>query len=203
VLTATNFVRVLQTDQLTEYHSAEDVWIHQSGRGWQEYLHSNPRAICIRSQQVQRFPVCFLSCARWFSVSAHRFLEMYLQSGKEFMLNSTRIVFGLHSGGTIFPMHMGVKAMQPGFGALVLPISTEDGFIIFMKTTGSITACCAESLSVFGLPASALTNEAITVSRWVPNFAELAESPMAGAIAAQVDLINVSKVVSAARSGWP
>lgn len=130
-----------------------------------------------------------------------RFLEMYLQSGKEFMLNSTRIVFGLHSGGTIFPMHMGVKAMQPGFGALVLPITSDDGYIIFMKSNGSITACCAESLSVFGLPASAITNEAITVSRWVPNFAELVDSPMAGAIAAQVDLINVAKVQYCHHSG--
>ena len=133
--------------------------------------------------------VCLSDC-----VCVARFLEAYQQSGKEYMLNATRIVFGLDSSGSLFPMYMGVKAMQPGFGALVQPIATDESFIMFMKATGVITACCADSFNVIGLSASVLSNEAIPISRWLPNHDELAESPMASAIAAQVEMKNVNKV---------
>ena len=114
------------------------------------------------------------------------------------MLNSTRILFGLNSSGAIFPMYMGVKSMQPGFGALVQPISTDDAFVMFFKGNGVITACCIESFRVFGLTPSALSNDAISISRWMPNHTELVDSPMANAISAQVELVNVAKVCTKA-----
>ena len=119
---------------------------------------------------------------------------MYLQSGKEFMLNATRIVFGLNSSGAMFPMYMGVKAMHPGFGALVQPITTDESFALFFKTSSTITACCTETFRLLGLSPSALSSEAIPMSQWIPNIAEVVDSPMAASIAVQVEMQNLSKV---------
>lgn len=117
-----------------------------------------------------------------------------MQSGKEYMLNATRIVFGLNSSGAIFPMYMAVKAMQPGFGALVQPISTEEGFVMFIKSSGVITGCCTESFGLLGLSPSAISSDAIPLTRWIPNQEELVDSPMSASIACVVEMRNIPKV---------
>ncbi len=38
-----------------------------------------------------------------------RYLEAYLETGKERMLNASRIVFGKHKDGCLFPMCMSLK----------------------------------------------------------------------------------------------
>jgi hypothetical protein len=88
------------------------------------------------------------------------------------MLNSTRTVFGLHSAGYIFPMYMGLKAMSPGFGALVQPIASDDGFVFLMRDTGVITACCAATLDMFGITAATISADSLTITRWFPDFTD-------------------------------
>ena len=93
-----------------------------------------------------------------------RYLEAYLTSGKEVMLNTTRTVFGLHSRGHIFPMNMGLRAMHPGFGALVQAIPSEDNFILVRQQDLRLCACSLESLAMLGVTPEVYNNEDVSVA---------------------------------------
>jgi hypothetical protein len=62
-----------------------------------------------------------------FCLTATRFLDSYLRTGREHMLNSTRVLLGRHKDGLIFPLGMLAKVMPSGFGATVQAMPTSDG----------------------------------------------------------------------------
>ena len=141
---------------------------------------------CYFSNAVPYVCVCCKPCA--CVVSARRAVSAYMNTGRETVLNSTRIMFGLNSNGAIFPIMMGVKHTPTGFGALIQQIHTTERYVMFMKSTGVITGCCTESFRVLGLTADHIRSEAVTIEKWIPNFKALVESPVASSVASQLEL---------------
>ena len=102
-----------------------------------------------------------------------RWLDAYLKTGREHQLNTTRVTFGKHKEGYIFPMGMSVKVMPPGFGATMQAIpSSSDGFVIFQSQSSVITAACERSLSLLGIKPEQFGTEEAHLSHWMPAYAQ-------------------------------
>ena len=103
------------------------------------------------------------------SAMHQRFLKGYLETGRERVVNSTRQMFGLHKAGHVFPMLLGVRQMDEGFGGLMQAVPpTQDGFMIFLSRSLQITAACANSMAAFGISSGDLKSGRVVLDRFVP-----------------------------------
>ena len=101
-------------------------------------------------------------------------MEEYLRSGREHTVNATRMTFGVHKTGFMFPMSMAVKVMPPGFGATIQPIAAgTHGFALFMEKSAVLTACCERSLELFGVGVDALGTGDAMLAKWIPTCARI------------------------------
>ncbi|KAA0165235.1 hypothetical protein FNF28_03516 [Cafeteria roenbergensis] len=144
------------------------ITVSQDPRTMGEILTSNPQALKLfgytRREMVGRTIDSLLPEP---VASFHqRILRQYLSSGKAAVMNTSRVMFGLHRAGHIFPLVLNVRAMDSGFGGLMQPINSDERFILFMSKSLRITAACQESLLLMGLSPEELKSRAVSVDRY-------------------------------------
>lgn len=91
-----------------------------------------------------------------------------------FQTGVPRMLFGLSASGTLIPLSMMVRHTPAGFGAMVMPISTDEGFIMLQgQTKLSITAVCGRTAKLLQLqPMDALTGD-VSIRSFMPALADL------------------------------
>ena len=144
------------------------ITVSQDPRTMGEILTSNPQALKLfgytRREMVGRTIDSLLPEP---VASFHqRILRQYLSSGKAAVMNTSRVMFGLHRAGHVFPLVLNVRAMDSGFGGLMQPINSDERFILFMSKSLRITAACQESLLLMGLSPEELKSRAVSVDRY-------------------------------------
>ncbi|KAA0152619.1 hypothetical protein FNF29_03846 [Cafeteria roenbergensis] len=144
------------------------ITVSQDPRTMGEILTSNPQALKLfgytRREMVGRTIDSLLPEP---VASFHqRILRQYLSSGKAAVMNTSRVMFGLHRAGHVFPLVLNVRAMDSGFGGLMQPINSDERFILFMSKSLRITAACQESLLLLGLSPEELKSRAVSVDRY-------------------------------------
>ncbi len=107
-------------------------------------------------------------------------LERYLTSGVERVTGTTRMVFGLNRTRTIFPMFLHVKSMDVGFGALMMPFRTTEGFIIFSGRAATVQAACQRSLSKLRLGPEEVAVGQVSLHTICPNLQAIIRSSATG-----------------------
>jgi hypothetical protein len=91
---------------------------------------------------------------------SHAFAD--LESGVGIMVDYTRVVFGLHRNGYIFPMLMAVRETPtsdgpPAFVGIMRPLNTTENHIM-MTEDFKITAASQNSFALLGIEPSSLKN---------------------------------------------
>lgn len=61
-----------------------------------------------------------------------RWLQMYMASGVETVVNTSRILFAMRRDGIIVPTKANIRAIDTGFGGVFEELQTTQGFIIFL-----------------------------------------------------------------------
>jgi len=89
------------------------------------------------------------------------FLQRYLATGDGRFVDMSRIMFGKHRSGTIFPLLLSVREGNtddgpPSFIGLMRPLTTPDHYML-MNDSMRVTAADAQSLTALGLDAVAIT----------------------------------------------
>jgi hypothetical protein len=85
-----------------------------------------------------------------------------LDSGVGIMVDYTRVVFGLHRNGHIFPMLMAIREAPsadgpPAFIGIMRPLNTTENHIV-MNEDFKITAASQNSFALLGMEQSSLKN---------------------------------------------
>jgi PAS domain S-box-containing protein len=110
------------------------------------------------------------------------FLHKYQATGREVVVNTSRILFGQHRNGYIFPMSGNVRPMEEGFGGVFEEIATSQAFIIFVGDAlkWRVTACCKISGALLGIHANDIRAGSVTADRLVPGLTQRAGSGPGG-----------------------
>ena len=69
----------------------------------------------------------------------------------QFIMNTTRTVFGKHQQGHIFPMLLNVKAMETSFAGILQELTTTDQFVMFLSKSFVVLEATHESLKLMGV----------------------------------------------------
>jgi hypothetical protein len=69
----------------------------------------------------------------------------------QFVMNTTRTVFGKHQQGHIFPMLLNVKAMETSFAGIMQELTTTDQFVMFLSKSFVVLEATHESLKLMGV----------------------------------------------------
>ena len=100
----------------------------------------------------------------------NKFMRAYLSTGRGSMMNTVRMVLGVHSAGHIFPMLLSARSLKHGFGALMQPMATQHNFILFLSNSGTISSACKTSLSMLGHSAEDVNACNLNLSAFLPHF---------------------------------
>jgi PAS domain S-box-containing protein len=103
-----------------------------------------------------------------------RFLEKYIATGEETVVNTSRIYLGLHRSGYIFPMSCNVRPVENGFGAVMEELTTSQASIIFMGAWGKwkVTACCKTSMALLGMTVTEVKAGHIFITKLLPDLVD-------------------------------
>lgn len=98
-----------------------------------------------------------------------RFLDTFAHTGHEKILGRSRLLFGLHRSGHIFPLSMNIRASEADFAAVFEPHKTALSFIFFLgeKANWRVTAVCHSSMALLGMDPVSMRGGAVTLSRFV------------------------------------
>ena len=102
------------------------------------------------------------------------FLRTYLETGSGRVVDSTRIIFGLHKEGHIFPLLMSVHEAVSHDGSLVFvgtmrALATTEEHII-LDDNSRVLACSLQSLGLLDISVESLTGSSLKgplISGWV------------------------------------
>lgn len=99
------------------------------------------------------------------------FLRRYLECGEGRVVDYTRIVFGLHRAGHIFPMLLCVREQPasdgpPAFVGIMRTIATSENHIL-MRGDFTVTAATPASLALLNVEPSALASSDAKIQDWV------------------------------------
>ncbi len=103
-----------------------------------------------------------------------RFLLRYIQTGEEHIVNTSRIYYGVHKAGYVFPMCANIRPMEDGFGAVFEGITTSQAFIIFMGSPArwKVTAICKTTLALLNLSLDDVRAGQVSMDVLVPSLLE-------------------------------
>lgn len=81
------------------------------------------------------------------------FLKSFLRDGKIKVINTTRIMFGVHKQGHIFPMRGNIRPLEESFVGVFEAMQTDQSFLIFSGKSSNwrLHAACAPSISSLSL----------------------------------------------------
>ncbi len=81
------------------------------------------------------------------------FLKSFLRDGKIKVINTTRVMFGVHRAGHIFPMRGNIRPLEDGFVGVFESIPTQQSFLVFTGAASGwrLHAACAASMTALGL----------------------------------------------------
>lgn len=87
------------------------------------------------------------------------------------------MVFGISASGAAFPMAVMIKHMSTGFGAVMSPLPSEDGFLLFTDPEKlTMTAACARSQALFNIAGPDALSGTLPMQRFINNIKEIVNS---------------------------
>ena len=98
-----------------------------------------------------------------------------MKKGTGSILNSTRVVFGRHKAGYIFPLVLCVRGTPPtegppSFVAFLRGAVTAYNYFIVEGNNLTVTSATQGSLSLLGVSGATLETGELTIDHWVPGF---------------------------------
>jgi PAS domain S-box-containing protein len=104
------------------------------------------------------------------------FMQRYLATGEGRFVASTSVSLGKTKSGHIFPTLFSVRESvadsgEPHFTGLLRPISTPDNYVL-LTADWVVTGVDVASHTLLGVSPSALEEEALPISRFIPDFAD-------------------------------
>jgi len=103
-----------------------------------------------------------------------KFLEKYMATGEETVVNTSRIYFAVHRNGHVFPISTNIRPMEEGFGGVLEEIVTSQGFIFFHGTAGKwkVTAACKNSMNFLDISPQLLANGSVSMDKILPELVD-------------------------------
>ena len=88
------------------------------------------------------------------------FLKSFLRDGRIKVINTTRIMFGVHKSGHIFPMRGTIRPLEESFVGVFEAIQTNQSFLIFSGEKGDwrLLSACESSLASLHLKSKDVRN---------------------------------------------
>ncbi|CAE7840923.1 unnamed protein product, partial [Symbiodinium sp. KB8] len=99
------------------------------------------------------------------------FMERFLETGQESMLNRTTALLAVNKMGQLIPVLGALRAMDGGFGSLFQEVITSDNFILFNPRTLVATAACGRSHTLMGSTPTMLAEAGVPLLRHFPHAA--------------------------------
>ncbi len=98
------------------------------------------------------------------------FLKSFLRDGKIRVINTTRIMFGVHRAGHIFAMRGNIRPLEDGFVGVFELINTPQCFIIFNGGAGNwrVLAACATTITSLALDPLDMRNGGYSIKSLLP-----------------------------------
>lgn len=102
-----------------------------------------------------------------------RFLERYMQTGREIVVNTSRVLMGLHRNGHLILINGNIRPMENGFGGVFEEVATSQAFLFFMgePSRWRVTGACKTSMALLNISSTDLKNGSVTMDRLLPGIA--------------------------------
>lgn len=98
-----------------------------------------------------------------------KFLDTYMEDGKERVSNSSRVFFGLHKGGYILPIKQNIRPTGDDWAVVSEEIVSPFSFIWFVGEAAGwrITAVCKSAMASLGIDLQSMRQGALSMSHYL------------------------------------
>lgn len=100
-----------------------------------------------------------------------RWLERYMETGVEYVVNTSRMYFALSKDKVLLPLKGNIRPMDGAFGGVFEEQRTSQGFLFFLGPIAKwrVTSACKISQSLLGIKPNDLDAGAVTMDRLLPH----------------------------------
>jgi len=109
-------------------------------------------------------------CPEPMSAVHNKFIEKFIETGEEHVINTSRVYLGLHRNGHLLHMSANVRPMEDGFGAVLEEIITSQCHILFQGSWGrwKITGACKTSMAYLDIRPEDIKSGNIVANALIP-----------------------------------
>lgn len=103
-------------------------------------------------------------------VAHTKFIEKFIETGEEHVINTSRVYMGLHRNGHLLTMSANVRPMDDGFGAVLEEIVSSQCHIIFQGSWGrwKVTGACKSSMAYLDIRPEDLKSGNVSAVTLIP-----------------------------------